>query len=418
LTPSWRLVAALCLVLVFCGLLLSNAALLCLALPLLAFVLAPIVGPSPRTIASAKAETRRVTSVEGESFSVLITVTNLGPGIPFARMDVDVPPSIKIQDEPILAASFPRGGSRSLHLRLAGPRGRHAFRHLRLETRDALGLWAAEQVLPLDVVAAVLPRIDRIERVDIFPRKAGAIAGSVRSRVSGSGSEFFGTREYSSGDPLRQLNWRAAERWDRLVTNLYEEEKSADVGIILDARQASEVEAHGTSLFECALRMAASLAEYFLRRSNRVGLLSYGRALDWVFPGYGQEQRRKILAMLCSATPSDHAVFRDFRNLPIRLFPPRSQLVFVSPLLPADVHTLRYLRAIGFELLVISPDPLSFEAGNAETDPYRVLARKILKSRRDVIFTTLRRSGARVMEWDVRVPPGVSLLQLGRRAPR
>ena len=59
--------------------------------------------------------------------------------------------------------------------------------------------------------------------------------------------DFFGVREYQPGDSLHAVNWRVSARFSShsgdgresqaLFSNEYEQERVADVGIILDARR-------------------------------------------------------------------------------------------------------------------------------------------------------------------------------------
>jgi uncharacterized protein (DUF58 family) len=231
----------------------------------------------------------------------------------------------------------------------------------------------------------------------------------IRSRESGAGVEFFGTRGYVPGDPLRHLNWKAGARWDLLITNLFDQERIADVGIILDARSVMEIKTGEDSLFERSVRAAASLAQYFLREGNRVGLLVYGSHIEWTFPGYGKKQQARIMAGLAGAELGDHAVFKEFHYLPTRLFPSESQIVLVSPLRGEDVVPLRFLRALGYRVLIVSPDPISFEKRLLPQDRFRELAEPIARMEREATLAKLRRSGAQVVDWDVTGPLWLAL---------
>jgi uncharacterized protein (DUF58 family) len=231
----------------------------------------------------------------------------------------------------------------------------------------------------------------------------------IRSRESGAGVEFFGTRGYVPGDPLRHLNWKAGARWDLLITNLFEQERIADVGIILDARSIMEIKIEEESIFEHSVRAAASLAQYFLEEGNRVGLLVYGSHIEWTFPGYGKKQQARIMAALAGAELGDHAVFKEFQYLPTRLFPSESQIVLFSPLRGEDVFPLRYLRALGYRVLIVSPDPISFEKRQLPQDRFRDLAESIARMEREATLAKLRRSGVQVVDWDVTGPLWLAL---------
>ena len=82
--------------------------------------------------------------------------------------------------------------------------------------------------------------------------------------------------------------------------------------------------------------------------------------------------------------PGDSQNFSEL-YVPRHLFPSRSQLVLVSPLISEDYDMLAALRMSGYHLLVVSPDPVSFEAdGMAETRT-NLLARRIVQLQRECI---------------------------------
>ena len=272
-----------------------------------------------------------------------------------------------------------------------------------------MGLSRQEEFLPCSRTLRVLPAAEKLEKIKISPRRTRVFTGMIRSRESGAGVEFFGTRAYVPGDPLRHLNWKAGARWDLLITNLFEQERIADVGIILDARSIVELRTDGDSLFERSVQAAASLAQYFLGEGNRVGLLVYGSHIQWTFPGYGKKQQARIMAALAGAELGDHAVFKEFQYLPTRLFPSESQVIVVSPLRGEDVYPLRGLRALGYRVLIVSPDPIAFEKRLLPQGRLRETAERIARMERDATLAKLRRSGVQVVDWDVDGPLWLAL---------
>jgi uncharacterized protein (DUF58 family) len=272
-----------------------------------------------------------------------------------------------------------------------------------------LGLKRRQEMVSCSGTLRVLPVVEKLEKLSISPRRTRVFSGMIRARESGAGVEFFGTRAYSPGDPRRHLNWKAGARWDLLITNQFEQERVADVGIILDARNIAEIRTDHASLFEHSVAAAASLADYFIRQGNRVGLLIYGHFIQWVFPGYGKGQRARILAALAGAVLGEHAVFREFGNLPTRLFPAESQVVLVSPLRSEDVHPLRFLRALGYRTLTVSPDPIAFEKQLIPEGPISELAERIARTERSATLAKLRCSGIQVIDWDASSSLGISV---------
>jgi uncharacterized protein (DUF58 family) len=132
--------------------------------------------------------------------------------------------------------------------------------------------------------------------------------------------------------------------------------------------------------------------------------LVYGGFLDWTFPGYGRVQRERVLQALAKAETGDSLVFDSLDYIPTRFFPARSQIVLVSPLCPADPPMLTRLRARGYQLMVISPDPISFEVQFLKPSKAVDLAVRIARIERALLLRQLRRAGIQVVDWQVDKP--------------
>ena len=174
--------------------------------------------------------------------------------------------------------------------------------------------------------------------------------------------------------------------------------------LILDIRQRNDVQVRGKPLLEHSVAATASLAAAFLNDGNRVGMLIYGRFLNWTFPGYGKIQRKRILEALTQVKPGDSLVFDQLDLLPTRYFPAKSQIVLVSPLSPDDTSMLVRLRAQGYQVLVISPDPVSFEVKALGAQADVALAARIARLERTLQLRYLRRAGIQVVDWRVDQP--------------
>jgi uncharacterized protein (DUF58 family) len=166
------------------------------------------------------------------------------------------------------------------------------------------------------------------------------------------------------------------------------------------------------------VRAALALAHYFTAQGNRVGLLIYGKYLDWTWPGFGRWQRERLLRAIVSAEKGNKAVFEDLENIPTRLLPTGSQLVFVGPILESDIKTIVDLR-LRYEVLCIAPNPILFESAFLEPTPEVELALRLEHLKRQALLAQLRRVGIRVVDWDVSKPlAAVVSGELGRSAWR
>jgi len=62
------------------------------------------------------------------------------------------------------------------------------------------------------------------------------------------------------------------------------------------------------------------------------------------------------------------------------------------------------LRARGYSLLVVSPDPVSFEAQALGSDRTVALAARIARLERAMLIHRLQRAGVQVVDWQVERP--------------
>lgn len=71
--------------------------------------------------------------------------------------------------------------------------------------------------------------------------QSGAAGGLHIGRRRGGGIEFAEHRDYTAGDDLRHLDWRAFARRDRLLVKRFEAEVHTDVWLVLDASASMAV---------------------------------------------------------------------------------------------------------------------------------------------------------------------------------
>jgi uncharacterized protein (DUF58 family) len=400
------LLAGLIYGLVLLGLLTRDGSLLVLALPLAIYWGAALLyGPAePQFEITRTLSEDRVS--ENESVIVDLTIVNAGSRLERVLVEDQVPERLEVIDGEVNAlAALPPGGSLQLQYAVRARRGGFEFGEVRLTASDQLGLFRRQTVFQAPARLWVLPETFRLRRVAIRPLRTRDTAGPVPARQGGSGVDFFGLREYQAGDPRRWINWRVSARHPRdLFTNEFEQERIADVGLILDARRRTNIHSRQDSLFEYAIRATASLAERFLSDGNRVGLLIYGRSLDWTFPGYGKIQRERVLRALARAQLGDSQVFDRLDYLPTRYFPVQSQIVLVSPLCLDDLPMLTRIRARGYQLLVVRPDPVGMELELLGRRPGVELAARIVRVERELQRRRLQQAGIHVVDWSVDQP--------------
>ena len=394
--------------------------LLLLAVPLaLYFALGLFFSPgdldltAEREISSLRARTGRVVRIR-------VRIQNRGGRILVLKLRDQIPPGCTvIEGETGWLGALPEEGEVELRYAVQPERGYYQFNQIALEAGDPFGVLNRRRALEAGGRFYIHPRYFKIDRVAIRPRITNVYSGFIPARVGGPGVEFFGVREYQPGDPIRWINWRASARQAQaLFVNQYQQERVADVGLIVDTRASSQVQGmEGASIFERSIEAAGSLTNRFLQDGNRVGLLLYGTSLNWTFPQYGKVQRQRIMDQLSGAEVGESRVFEKLENLPTQILPRRAQLVFISPLQEQDVDTLVQLAARGYAVMVISPDPVRYQWEQlAEPGDTLVQAYRLARLERRLILKRLRQAGINVLDWDPKTPLR-SALKVGLSRP-
>lgn len=334
----------------------------------------------------------------GAIIQVSVKVENTGEDIEQLLIQDVVPEGLEIlEGDSEMITPLPAGEIATLEYRVRCTRGRFIFSHINIHLSDNLGIGEKKFVLECPEEIISLPPTGKLKNLPIQPRKTLVYAGENPARSGGDGVYFFDIREYQSGDPLRHIHWKAlARRPDRFYTKEFEQERVGDIGIILDARNRSYNWYADKGLLEYSIEAAGFLSEALLGMKNRVGMLVYGRELNWTVPGYGKRQAERLRVVLAEVTPGDHQVFQELDNLPTRLFPARSQIILISPLIPEDVEFLRRLRGRGYSLIIVSPNPLASDMPQG----IHPLAWEVCSRERQSTIISLERVGVPVVDWN------------------
>ena len=399
------LIGFLLFVLLLGGLASFSAGWLELAIPLAVYLLAGFLFAPERLDLLVERELSAERAAPGQPVSVRLTITNHGSSVHQLVLNDPLPENTKIsQGSSRRMLSLKKGETLHWAYTLTGKRGFHAFSHLEASASDLFGLLTIHQNIPTTGQLLVLPSAPKVRRIAIRTRATNVYSGTIPAHQGGSGVDFYGVREYQPGDSLHAVNWHVSARHPQaLYANEYEQERVADVGIILDARRKVNQLGANLTIFDESILAAASLSDAFLSAGNRVGLLIYGQYINWTLPGYGKGQRERILHSLARALPGDNQAFAGI-YIPRKLFPVNSQVVFISPLIDDDVQPLVSLRAQGYAVIVVSPNAIRYEAAQLpQTEAVRQAAR-ILSMRRRVTLQRLRHAAVQVVDWDISQP--------------
>jgi uncharacterized protein (DUF58 family) len=153
-------------------------------------------------------------------------------------------------------------------------------------------------------------RIDptQLARLGNLPIKArvivqGALSGMHRASLHGSSVEFAEHKEYSPGDEMRHIDWKAYAKVDRYYVKRYEQESQLTIYLVLDGSASMAFAGDGISKIEYAGLTLAALAYLAIQQQDKVGLVATGdRAIETIVPPRARSTHlHDLLAVLDTA---------------------------------------------------------------------------------------------------------------------
>ncbi len=390
-----------------------------LALPPLAFLaMGSLEPPADPRVAVTRSLSRDRLAV-GMEAEVRITLWNEGPALGLVEVLDILPPELALSrgTNHMIASLGPKDHLEVVYRIRPLLKGDHPVGPLRVRSLDALGLGVEDILAAPPSTLIVAPAMEPLQRAKLGPRRTRPWFGHVQSRQIGTGSEFWGVREYVSGDEMRRINWKASARFEGLFSNEYQGERSGDVIIVLDARRESAIGLPTDNAVEIGVRAALGVAEHVLESKNRVGLIVQREVLDWVPPAFGRKQLYRILDHLVHVRAGGEWPFGFVTWILTRYFPRDALVVLISPLTDrAALEAVLNLSASGYDVTILSPSPLEIERRYLPRTDEEETAYRILCMERENLISALRRV-AQVVDWDPNTPLALPLRRMRTWAP-
>jgi len=130
----------------------------------------------------------------------------------------------------------------------------------------------------------------------------GFLTGAHKSPYKGFSIEFAEHRQYTPGDEIRHIDWRAYGKTDRYYVKEYEDETNLRAHLLVDASGSMAYRGAGLSKFEYAQYVAASLGYLMLHQRDAVGLAVHDHKLRTMIPPRAQTKHLLSLIQALEAT--------------------------------------------------------------------------------------------------------------------
>jgi uncharacterized protein (DUF58 family) len=212
------------------------------------------------------------------------------------------PREFRINQDLLKAALKPELENDLIYQVFPPSRGEMRWRNLALRIQSPWRLCWRMAELPLETVVHVYPDLVGLRLLSI--RLSLEATGNLQRRHRVGGTEFSELREYSVGDDIRSIDWKASARSQRPIVRLLEPEREQPLIILLDRGRLMTARVEGLRRFDWALNAALALALAGLRRGDRVGIAVFDKTIHtWIAPQPGVGHLSLMLERLHAVEP-------------------------------------------------------------------------------------------------------------------
>ena len=148
-------------------------------------------------------------------------------------------------------------------------RGRYTSAKAIIETGVPLGLFVRRRSYALPLNLTVYPAYYEMEAT---PSSREVWADQGEKAKSGAASEFYGSREYRHGDPLRHIHWRNTAPLGQFVVKQFEESSQGSLAVAFETGQ--EWGEGKESTLEYSIKIAASLAKHCADSGRGISIMA------------------------------------------------------------------------------------------------------------------------------------------------
>jgi len=203
---------------------------------------------------------------------VKLTVTNDSNSTIYAKILDELPHELRFEPVQLEAGVRRRSEAEIQYSLIPGIRGAAYLGDLYLRYQSPLRIAERWAKVPLAQTIVTYPNLEEAKRHSVFLIRSRQIEIEKRmARLRGAGRAFESLREYRGGDEFRDICWTASARRGKLVTRLYEIERSQSIWILLDSGRLMRTRVAGLSKLDYAVNAALTLAQVALYSGDRVG---------------------------------------------------------------------------------------------------------------------------------------------------
>jgi uncharacterized protein (DUF58 family) len=266
---------------------------------------------------------------------------------------------------------------------------------------DFFNIFSDTKLIQEQSSVTIYPKVPEVKELAIDSKYRKVHPGAVIMKHVGTGTEFHSIRDYVPSDPFKKINWKVSAKYRKLMVNQHEVEDVFDAMVFVDARELTRTGTMLRNPLEFSIKAAIAMARTMMKRTNRVGLVTYNNRIRVIGPGIGENHISMIMGVLTGTYSMGNVTLKSAMNTATPYMTPRSPVILISPL-DNDVtlkEVIRTLCSKKYNVIVLSPSAIDFEYEITKVLYGDLPKYHMIKMERENLLTELRGYGANVVDW-------------------
>lgn len=193
-------------------------------------------------------------------------------------------------------------------------RGVAMFDGVDMAIPSQLGLWWITFQQTEKVEVKVLPDFVDIFGSDLYGfNRWLQMIGIKKNRRRGEGQDFFQLREFTNGDDIRHIHWKATARTGKPIVRTFHDERDRQIVFLLDCSRQMDIVSGSRTHLDHAMTAMLLLTYTAIKHEDSVGVMTYNSHEDRFLPPHsGIAQIGKIINTIYDIEPTTAAA--DLEN--------------------------------------------------------------------------------------------------------
>ena len=215
---------------------------------------------------------------------------------------------VELSDMPRQVELVPQRDSRAIYKIKPLDRGDLVIDGCHVRVPSPMGLWNTQYLSEEKTIIKVYPDFTAVTAYTILATDNHTSQLGIKKKPRrGEGMEFMQLREYRRGDSMRQVDWKATSRRQKLISKEYQDERDQQIVLLIDSGRRMRALDGDLNHFDHSLNAALLLSYIALRQGDSVGVMTFGGEDRWIAPVKGAASMKVILNSLYDVHSTNHA---------------------------------------------------------------------------------------------------------------